>query len=265
MRIQNSKLKIQKYKTFAFLLAILIFNFLLLSFHLPNAIAQVSSTGTANHIDILDEKIENGNIVVATPNGYKLSTEEYDPEIFGIVSTNPAIALITTTNKNSYPVVSYGNVFVKVSNVNGPIKKGDYVTSSRIKGTGMRASRSGIVIGQAMEDAIFDNSKAALIPVMLNIHQAGGNSLLDIFNLGKIATYEAPTKVVQYTVAAVIMLLSFGAGSIIFAKAVNTGLEALGRNPLASRTIQFSIVLNLILIVVIVVAGASLAYLVIRL
>lgn len=254
------------------ILIIFALTFLGLVFFRPSkALAQLNSIGIATFVPINNDKVDDGDIVVATSRGYTVSTTPYDTGIAGVVSKNPAISIKTNGTRQGYPVVNIGTVIVKVTGENGNIKKGDYLATSSVPGAGMKIKQNGYVLGQAMEDVKFSKPKdVKTVAVTLNLHylQLGApisNSLLDIFNLSKIATYEKPSRVIQYVVAAIIILISFGCGFLIFAKAVNTGLEALGRNPLAGRMIQLSIVFNLILIAVIIMAGTALAYLVIRL
>ncbi len=220
---------------------------------------------------ITNEKVEDGSIVVVSTKGFALSKVPYDPNIIGVIILKPAVAIKTDGQKTGYPVVTSGTVITKISGISGAIKKGDAITTSPIMGTGMKAVDSGFVLGEATNNINFaKSSDVKLVEVTVNPHYSQlntslGNSLADIFKLSKIAAFEKPTKALQYIVAAIIVLTSFGCGFIIFARAVNTGLEALGRNPLAGRMIQLSIVFNLILIAVIIVAGSALAYLVIRL
>src|SRR5579862_6039221 len=89
----------------------------------------ILSNGTAIGIPI-SGKVDNGDIITSTPNGYKLSNSPYDPQIFGVVSLNPAVYLKNSTAKNDIPVISQGQVLIRVSNKNGNITSGDYVTSS---------------------------------------------------------------------------------------------------------------------------------------
>lgn len=245
---------------------------LILSMPVQQAAAEsISSIGIANYYVINAEKVEDGDIIMSTGKGYFLSTEAYNPRVSGIVTTNPAIALRTTRASNSYPVVNTGTVNVKVSGVNGNIRNGDFITTSTVPGTGMKADKTGYVIGTAQHDVQFANANdIQMVTVALNFHflQLGSpvsSSLLDVFSLGRIAAYEQPLRVFQYVVASIILLASFVFGFLIFARVVQTGVEALGRNPLAGRMIQLSILFNVILIIVIIMTGVSLAYVVIRL
>ncbi|MEK7571830.1 MAG: hypothetical protein AAB553_06160 [Patescibacteria group bacterium] len=232
---------------------------------------EVSSVGIATYLSIDNKQIQDGDIVISTSEGYQISTQAYDPRVIGVVTTKPAIELRNNDEKTGKPVVNQGTAFVKVTKENGEVKTGDFITTSTVKGTGMKATRSGYVIGEALQDANFaNNATVILIPVSLNLRyiQFGPqtpNSLADLLSLSQIASYEQPIRVVQYIIAAIIVISSFAFGFLIFARTVNTGIQALGRNPLAGRMIQLSIVFNVVLIIIIIMTGVGLAYLVIRL
>jgi hypothetical protein len=231
----------------------------------------ISSIGIANYFPVNSSHVEDGDIIISNGKGYFLSDSIYDPRVSGVVTTTPAIVLRSNNDKNTYPVVYTGMVNVKISGVNGSIKRGDFITTSTIPGTGMKATKTGYVIGTAENDATFTKSgDIQLVTVALNFHflQLGSpvsSSLLDVFSLSRLAAYEQPLRVFQYVMASIILLASFVFGFLIFAKVVNTGVEALGRNPLAGKMIQLSILFNVILIIVIIMTGVSLAYIVVRL
>jgi hypothetical protein len=235
------------------------------------AAATISSIGIANYFPISASHVEDGDIIISNGRGYYLSDGIYDPRVSGVVTTNPAIVLRSNDTKGAYPVVYTGMVNVKVSGVNGNIKRGDYITTSAVPGTGMKATKTGYVIGTADDDVRFAKpNDTQLVTVALNFHflQLGSpvsSSLLDVFSLSRLAAYEQPLRVFQYVMASIILLASFVFGFLIFAKVVNTGVEALGRNPLAGKMIQLSILFNVILIIVIIMTGVSLAYIVVRL
>src|ERR1700749_3260723 len=80
------------------------------------------SNGAATGTEI-NGAVENGDIITSTPQGYKLATSPYDPQIFGVVSLKPALYFQDTTQKNEVPVISDGEVVVKVSSINGNINR----------------------------------------------------------------------------------------------------------------------------------------------
>lgn len=251
----------------------IIFGVFLSVFFLPfvSTHAQSTGLGIAQYRAITDKNVKNGAIISFTPKGYFLSRLGYDPQIVGVVTENPAVSINETSESGTFPVVSNGQVSVLVSTLNGAIKKGDLVTSSKVPGVGMKATASGYVVGtaQAGYDAK-DPATVSLIPVSLDIHYVYTKlkiepKLLDILNLSTIAVYEQPTTVFKYVVAGVVVILSFILGFISFGRIANTGVEALGRNPLAGKMIQFGIFLNVLITISIIIAGFALAYFVLRL
>ncbi|MBI2010332.1 MAG: hypothetical protein HYS86_04130 [Candidatus Chisholmbacteria bacterium] len=82
------------------------------------------------------------------------STASYSPYLVGVVSTSPYQAFgdaIRSVAQNPQPIALSGRVPVKVTNENGPIAAGDYLTSSSTPGFAMRASKGGMVVGTALE------------------------------------------------------------------------------------------------------------------
>ncbi len=234
--------------------------------------SQNISLGIANYVPIEGDDVKNGDIISSNEKGYFLSRTPYDPLVIGVVSTKPAVSLnLETGDKSSYPVVTSGNVEVNVSSINGDIKEGDFISSSMIPGAGMKAKQTGYVIGRALEPySSSDKNAVGSINIALNLHysyssEKTGDSLRDILSLSVLATYESPSAVFKYVVAGVVILLSFILGVVSFGRVANTGVEALGRNPLAGKMIQIGIVLNVLITLSIIAAGFGMAYLIIRL
>lgn len=74
----------------------------------------------------------------------------------GVITTAPH-SVLGDEASTTVRAALVGRVPVIVSGENGPIKKGDRITSSSIAGIGMKASRAGSVVGRALED--FDPEK----------------------------------------------------------------------------------------------------------
>jgi hypothetical protein len=81
----------------------------------------------------------------------------YDPELTGIISTNPGVVIGNGDTENppvgtkAYPIALSGRVPALVTNENGSIQPGDYLTSSAtLPGYAMKALHSGMIIGQAL-------------------------------------------------------------------------------------------------------------------
>lgn len=230
------------------------------------------SLGIANYIPVKGENIENGDIIAFTSKGYFKSETPYDPLIIGVVSINPAVSLSIQGDigDKTIPVISSGNVEVKVTSQNGNIEVGDLITASSVPGAGMKATKTGYVIGTAL-DSYSSNDPNAIgkINITLNLHysystNSNFDTLTDILSLSLLATYESPSAIFKYVVAGIIVLLSFMMGVISFGRVANTGVEALGRNPLAGKSIQLGIFLNVLITIAIIGAGIFISFLIIR-
>jgi hypothetical protein len=78
---------------------------------------------------------------------YTQSLEPYQNSIIGVATGNK------NPMKKSDLIVRGGITMVKITNENGEIKKGDFITTSSTKGAGMKALKSGMMIGVALEDS----------------------------------------------------------------------------------------------------------------
>jgi hypothetical protein len=72
----------------------------------------------------------------------------------------------------------------------------------------------------------------------------------------------SPLDSLRYLLAFIIAIISFALGFIYFGRVVRTGVEAIGRNPLASRIIQATIFVNILITIVIVLTGLAIAVLI---
>lgn len=226
--------------------------------------AQLSS-GIATYIKISNKSIPEGSIVKFTPNGYALADTPYETSIFGVVVKNPAISLESEDIPNAKPVVSTGKVYVRVTTKNGNLKAGDLITTSASPGVGQKATENGYVIGTALEE--YKDSKTGLVLTQLNItfNGASGNTstnLLSSFRLALSSPYLTPLNALRYIFAAIIVLIALFMSISYFGRVANTGVEALGRNPLAGKTITVGIVINVSLGVGILILAVAVSYLV---
>lgn len=225
-----------------------------------------SSASIVSSGEVLD-----GSLVVSNENGFEISTKEYQPSIYGVVVFDPAVILNQTDDPESFPIVSSGTVRVRVSGVNGAIKKGDFLTSSKIEGVAMKATRSGFAVGTALEDyesLSSDEEGLILISLRTQNYIAPSNvnqNLRDIFDLSTVAAYQQPIAVFRYVMAGLIVVLSVFLGIFYFGRIAISGVEALGRNPLAGKKIQVGIILSVVLALGVITAGVAVAVFILRL
>lgn len=231
---------------------------------------------------VADTEAIEGDILSATDKGLVRSNIGFDNKVFGIITSRPL--LVYRTEAPGQPVVRSGITEVNVTTLNGPIKFGDYITSSQIAGKGQKASESGYVVGIALSS--FDNTNAPQIQgprgqvasgkisiavrieyaELTNPRFAGrlfgflGTTLLE-----NVSDPKQAGNAVRVIAAGVVLLLSFTFAFLVFARSIPKSIEAIGRNPLAKSTIQFSMVINVILLIVTGVIGIIASILIIRL
>jgi hypothetical protein len=111
----------------------------------------------ANNVNAQDQRIrkdlDSGTIVISVNeelnngNEFDQSSKPYQEVIVGVATGNK------NPEKPSDLIVKEGICYIKVNAENGKIMKGDLITSSSVPGIGMKATKSGMVVGIAIEDA----------------------------------------------------------------------------------------------------------------
>jgi hypothetical protein len=115
---------------------------------------EISGTAEAGDLLIMDEA---GIATVKKSVG-----TAYDSRVIGIVSTSPGFVLGWN---GGVQVALTGRVPLKVSTMNGAIRVGDALTSSNLSGYAMKATKPGMIVGYALQDADTDG----LIEVFVNV------------------------------------------------------------------------------------------------
>lgn len=219
------------------------------------------------NLAVADSEAKNGDILSQTEDGLVRANSPYDENIFGVVTENP-IMVFGKETPSTLPIVSFGEASTKVTNTNGEIKKGDFITSSNKPGVGQKANESGFVVGWATQD--FDQEEGSIIifiepqKILLPSKPASGGIFAQILQfLPELMIPETIPELLRYIFALLIGGGSFIIGFFSFIRALKEGLTAIGRNPLAKRSIQTAMVLNLIGIFILTSAGLALAVFVI--
>lgn len=228
----------------------------------------LATTSVAVSIPIEDPDATAGHIVTLRNGVYILSFSAREPGVFGVITDDPIISINDRSLANSKYVVTSGEVRVKVSGINGSISEGDYLSASKISGVGQKASGNGPVIGVALESYNPENlNDVGEISAFLNITSAfvGERQEQDLIGLlrgGLQVPFVTPLTSFRYILAALIAMVSFFIGFSSFGRISINGIEALGRNPLASRLIKSAIVLNFIFTFGIMAVGLAISYLI---
>ncbi len=129
----------------------------------------------AEKFDKHDPTLEPGDVVVAdpsTPERLIRSSAPYERTLLGVISEKPGFLLGVVWEDTTNPVALglSGRVPVKVTLEGGPIRIGDPLTSSSTPGHAMRATRSGRVIGTALDHFDGRQAETGKIVVFLNPH-----------------------------------------------------------------------------------------------
>ena len=226
----------------------------------PLVAAELQSGQIANNVEVADSEASGGDILSKGSEGLVRSEAAYDPNLFGVVVENPSIVLNQETSV-SLPVISYGESLVNVSNQNGDIKRGDFISSSSKAGVGQKATESGFVLGKALEDL---EGSSGQISVFVNIQYRtveGKPSFGRLFTFLSTSMQKPENfpEVLRYLFALLVGGGAFFFGFFFFARSLRTGVEAVGRNPMAKTSIQLAMFVNLIGIFILTAAGVMLA------
>ncbi|MEK7154452.1 MAG: hypothetical protein AAB792_02760, partial [Patescibacteria group bacterium] len=134
-----------------------------------------------------DGTLEEGDVVSIdplTPNPWgdahapfmvKKSPAANDPNLLGVITSFYNGASGNKINDNYVPMGIYGYFLVKVNLENGPVARGDYLTSSSVPGVGMKQTIAGPTLGIALEPlGIIASGSFDRIRVFANISWYGG-------------------------------------------------------------------------------------------
>lgn len=222
--------------------------------------------GNATSIPLEGEGISNGNIISFKNGTYTLAGEKYDSDLIGIITDTSITSLEDTNINNYFLLATEGETEIIVSNINGQIRKGDYITSSEIPGVGVKATESGYVVGIALEDFVTQNDEEqGIIMVRVDIKPwfrstKAGTNLLSALRSGLESPFISPLISLRYVLAALVVGASFIIGFTSFGKISGSSVEALGRNPLAGTSIKRVVFFNFLMTFLIMVSGLMLAY-----
>lgn len=242
----------------------------------PSHAQAPSSMDITSIYKIADTAAVDGDILTSSETGLIRTTKVADEKVFGVLQATPLL-VYRSVDAEGQPVARSGIARVNVITSNGPILYGDYITSSATPGKGQKSAGVGAILGIALASyAGEEGEDFGKIPVALKIEFAGpagssGLSANRFFGtigsafLESVSDPERFTDVVRYISAGLVVLLSFTFAFLTFSRSIVKSIEALGRNPLARATIQISIIISIILLVVTGIIGIVASIVIIRL
>lgn len=237
---------------------------MLLNLIVPVVLATEFSPGVAISIPV-HTTVSTGMIICASNGTYIPCANQYDSTMVGIVVADPAVSFQSSTTQEGYAaILRDGKAKVKVTGINGTISIGDKLTSND-NGLLMKATKSGYIVGTAL--SAYDGSGEGEVLVALDIKpitltEGAKNNLVDIIKSGLDGVFLSPLSALRYIAASIIVVAAAIAAFVYFGKVARSGVDAIGRNPLASKAIQMSVILNVILTMSIIGLGVGVAYLI---
>lgn len=224
--------------------------------------------GISSSILNITEEVKNGYIIAHKGGSYSPTKEPFDNDVVGVIVESSSLSLVDTTNPNAKLVMQAGEAQVLVTNKEGDIKRGDYITSSSIPGVGQKASKNGFVVGRALEDLVVSPENdtglvwSVVEPKYAYINNTMKTNLLEALRSGSLSPLLNPVESLRYILAALIVAATFIIGFSTFGKSSSHTIEALGRNPLAQGSIKTAMVFNMLLAFGVMLIGLALAYLI---
>jgi hypothetical protein len=212
-------------------------------------------------------------------------------DMHGVVveANDAALTLSSDEASRQVYVATYGRYDVLVSDQNGAIKKGSYISISSLNGIGMKADgKPPIVLGKAMED--FSGSSQVIgtaslkdktgknvqvslgmisvdmvithNPLQVQAQSSGITGYLQNISSGVAGKTVAPARL--YLSIFILFVTSLVAGSIMYG-GVRSSIVSIGRNPLARKSITRSLAQVIVTSIIIFILGIFGVYLLLKL
>ncbi len=223
-----------------------------------------------------------------------LATYADSKKLFGVVvAPNSAAVSLSSTDPgtaagNQVYVVTSGRYYVLVSNQNGSIGAGDPISVSAISGIGMKADTSqATILGRAVGTFDGKNNVASVAKLKTSkgteIQASIGSVQVDIgvaknpllvtnssgvpqfVQKAAISVIGKPINASQLYVSIAIMLAGFGITAALMYGGIQSGMMAIGRNPLAKQSIMRNMIQVVITGLLIFIGCLVAVYLVLKL
>lgn len=204
-----------------------------------------------------------------------------------VVSANDAPFTLSTEEEKTF-VATKGRFEVFVSNENGPIQAGDYVTISRVAGIGMKAGEvEPFIIGKAVsgfngESGILsttdikdgsETKKVAITRIEVDVGVAG-NPLLKptqanlpgfLQRVAEQIARKSPINPVRIYISLAVLVAAASVAGVLLYSGVRSSFISIGRNPLSKKSITRSLLQVIMTSIIILLLGVFGVYLLLRL
>lgn len=256
--------------------------------------APVDISGNVTSSYSADASVQPGMIVQLkdkTPTAVIALSSTSAGKILGIAITNNRAAIVLTPEKVTQQqvlVATTGTYPVLVSNQNGPVKFGDYLSISSVNGVAMKAGiTEQQVIGKAagnftgnadvissisLKDQAGKDTKIAIGRVFVDVaiaHNPLNQKTVDFVPAFMVSLAQAvankSVSVARIYLSTAVLLVCTVITSIMLYSGIRSGMIAVGRNPLSKKSIIKSLIQTVIAGLIIFVAGVLAVYLILKL
>ena len=200
-----------------------------------------------------------------------------------IPPNNATIVLMPQTVSNQQVLVApNGRYNVLVSNQNGPIKTGDYLTISAIPGVSMKASTNQpLIIGHAVGnfngtsnigEVSLKNSQNATVHVTVGriavdvqlapnpLYLKSSNSVLVFLTRAEYSVTNKPVSTLRTYLVGLVFLATVLVSVVILYSGTKSAMISIGRNPLAKSAIGRAMLKTIVAGVLVFAAGTAMVY-----
>ena len=240
-----------------------------------------------------DGPIDKGSIVILTgkdSNRVKIASQKDVTNMFGVVVDRTQLPLSVTNDgiENETFVAVSGTYTVLVSNQEGNINAGDYLTLSSLNGVAMKAGDTDVtVLGRA--NANFNDSNVSLgtttlkdsaggtktvklgsVPVTIDIKSNPNHKSTDVNapeflkRVGEAVADKEVSPIRIYIGVAIAVISLLAAIAVLYA-GIRNGVISIGRNPMSKKSIFRAIFEVILTAALILIIGLFAVYLLLKL
>ena len=236
-----------------------------------------------------DDKLIRGSIVsrsITDDNKVDAANLDNLSQLFGVVVNADQSALTISSDTAGAYVATTGKFEVLVTTQSGEVKTGDYITASSISGMGMKAGETQeLVIGRALQD--FDTSDVTMVLGIATVKGLDGSSHdvvigrvladLDVKRNPRLSQ-SAPELLVKFSeliagkpvtllrvyVALAVLIVTAALGGSMLYTGIRSTFVAIGRNPLAKKSVMRGLLQVIITSMGIFLSGFFAVYLILK-
>lgn len=236
-----------------------------------------------------DEQIQRATIVsLAQDDPLKVEPATLDniERLHGVVVARNDATFVLTAEEEQTLVTTNGRFEAFVSNENGPIEPGDFITVSRVSGIGMKAGDvEPSIIGKANgtfngEEAVLSTTeidvngitqKVAIGRIQIDIGVAGNplfrptqTNVPGVLQRLAENVAQKPVSAVRIYISMTIFFAATGVAATLLYSGIRSSIISVGRNPLSKKSITRSLIQIILTSVIILLLGIFGVYLLLR-